>query len=264
MAEIVVDASAIVDLPLGNELGGAVGRRLAGHALHATAHLDPRFSPLGAGCMAQATPRPKTSSRRCKGWPVHRSSGTVSVDLLVDSWVRRHQLARRCLVHPVGGLALTFRWSPPIAAFVKGPLRTSSSRDSRPARLPSRLHATPVRIATGDVSQVSARASGIHTATSESPDNSAKASLPSTACQRSRRACPRALIQHPRQQAPDPTSSRSPTISGTGGHSPSRSTCVKGHWFLPSGGQETCPVAVTSFARWWPWVLHAGWPPRLG
>ena len=105
MAEIVVDASAIVDLPLGNELGGAVGRRLAGHALHATAHLDPRFSPLGAGCMAQATPRPKTSSRRCKGWPVHRSSGTVSVDLLVDSWVRRHQLARRCLVHPVGGLA---------------------------------------------------------------------------------------------------------------------------------------------------------------
>jgi hypothetical protein len=24
---------------------------------------------------------------------------------------------------------------------------------------------------------------------------------------------------------------------------------VKGHWFLPGGGRETCPVAVTSFAR---------------
>ena len=244
MAEIVVDASAIVDLPLGNELGGAVGRRLAGHALHATAHLDPRFSPLGAGCMAQATPRPKTSSRRCKGWPVHRSSGTVSVDLLVDSWVRRHQLARRCLVHPVGGLALTFRWSPPIAAFVKGPLRTSSSRDSRPARLPPGMQ----RIATGHASQVSARASGIHTALSESPDNSAKASLPSTACQRSRRACPRALIQHPRQQAPDPTSSRSPTISGTGGHSPSRSTCTAQGWEHSSGTRGKRIVVVPCHA----------------
>ena len=38
MAEVVVDASALVDLLLDNELGGAVRRRLAGHALHAPAH----------------------------------------------------------------------------------------------------------------------------------------------------------------------------------------------------------------------------------
>ena len=78
ITEIVVDASAIVDLLPGNELGGAVGRRLAGHALYAPAHLDAEVSALWADCTAQATSRPKTSSRRCKGWPLHRSSGTVS------------------------------------------------------------------------------------------------------------------------------------------------------------------------------------------
>ena len=35
---------------------------------------------------------------------------------------------------------------------------------------------------------------------------------------------------------------------------------VKGHWFLPGDGHETCPVAVTSVARWWPWDL----PGRVG
>ena len=37
---------------------------------------------------------------------------------------------------------------------------------------------------------------------------------------------------------------------------------VKGHWFLPGGGLETCPVAVTRSARWWPWDLPLGgcWP----
>ncbi len=38
---LVVDASAIVDLLLGNELGAAVQRRLAGTVLHAPAHLEP-------------------------------------------------------------------------------------------------------------------------------------------------------------------------------------------------------------------------------
>ena len=39
-------------------------------------------------------------------------------------------------------------------------------------------------------------------------------------------------------------------------------TSVKGHWFLPGGGHETCPVAVTRSARWWPWDLPLGgcWP----
>ena len=40
MAEVVVDASAVVDLLLGNALGKLVATRLAGNELHAPAHLD--------------------------------------------------------------------------------------------------------------------------------------------------------------------------------------------------------------------------------
>jgi len=45
MAEAVVDAFALVDLLSGdllldNELGCAVRRRIAGHALHAPSHVD--------------------------------------------------------------------------------------------------------------------------------------------------------------------------------------------------------------------------------
>ena len=36
---------------------------------------------------------------------------------------------------------------------------------------------------------------------------------------------------------------------------------VKGQWELPSGGHETCPLAATRVARWWPWDLRGGWPP---
>lgn len=45
---VVVDASALVDLLLGNEIGTAVGHRLADHELHAPAHLDAEvLSALG-------------------------------------------------------------------------------------------------------------------------------------------------------------------------------------------------------------------------
>lgn len=48
MDEVVVDASALVDLLLDNALGGAVRRRIAGHVLHAPAHLDAEvLSTLG-------------------------------------------------------------------------------------------------------------------------------------------------------------------------------------------------------------------------
>ena len=48
MADLVVDASAVVDLLLGNPLGTAVARRLRGHDLHAPAHLDAEvLSALG-------------------------------------------------------------------------------------------------------------------------------------------------------------------------------------------------------------------------
>lgn len=40
MADVVVDASALVDLLLGNRLGAEVARRLSDERLHAPAHLD--------------------------------------------------------------------------------------------------------------------------------------------------------------------------------------------------------------------------------
>jgi predicted nucleic acid-binding protein len=48
MAELAVDASAIVDLLLGGPLGKAVAARLSGHGLHGPAHLDAEcLSALG-------------------------------------------------------------------------------------------------------------------------------------------------------------------------------------------------------------------------
>ena len=55
MAELVIDASAMVDLLLGGPLGEAVGRRLRGHALHAPAHLAAEvLSALGRLSRADA------------------------------------------------------------------------------------------------------------------------------------------------------------------------------------------------------------------
>ncbi|MBW4042912.1 MAG: type II toxin-antitoxin system VapC family toxin [Acidobacteria bacterium] len=48
MADVVVDASALVDLLLGNRLGKAVARRLVDERLHAPAHIDSEvLSALG-------------------------------------------------------------------------------------------------------------------------------------------------------------------------------------------------------------------------
>jgi predicted nucleic acid-binding protein len=48
MADVVLDASALVDLLLGNAEGEAVKRRLRGERLHAPAHLDAEvLSALG-------------------------------------------------------------------------------------------------------------------------------------------------------------------------------------------------------------------------
>jgi len=40
MADLVLDASAMVDLLLGGPLGAAVARRIAGHGLHGPGHLE--------------------------------------------------------------------------------------------------------------------------------------------------------------------------------------------------------------------------------
>ena len=77
--ELVVDASALVDLLLGNDGGAAVGRRMRGCALHAPSHLDAEvLSALGR---------------------LHRagllSAGDVGERLaaLADAPVQRHELA---------------------------------------------------------------------------------------------------------------------------------------------------------------------------
>jgi predicted nucleic acid-binding protein len=48
MAEVVIDASALVDLLIGGPVGDAVATRLASHVLHGPAHLDAEaLSALG-------------------------------------------------------------------------------------------------------------------------------------------------------------------------------------------------------------------------
>lgn len=92
MAEVVIDASAMVDLLLDNELGSAVRRRLAGHALHAPAHLDAEvLSALGrlhrAGDLEAE--EVETGLRHLVAAPIQRHEVR---DLVVGSWARRHQL----------------------------------------------------------------------------------------------------------------------------------------------------------------------------
>lgn len=92
MAEVVVDASALVDLLLDNDLGRAVRSRIAGHGLHAPAHVDAEvLSALGrlqrAGDLDAAT-----VERRLQGLaaaPIRRHPVN---DLLLGTWARRHQL----------------------------------------------------------------------------------------------------------------------------------------------------------------------------
>lgn len=92
MAEVVVDASAIVDLLLDNELGGAVRQRLAGHVLHAPAHLDAEvLSALGRLHRAGDLEPSDVESllQAFSTAPIQRHD--VS-SLLLGAWGRRHQL----------------------------------------------------------------------------------------------------------------------------------------------------------------------------
>lgn len=92
MAEAVVDASAMVDLLLDNELGGAVRRRLGAHVLHAPAHLDAEvLSALGRLHRGGDLEAEDVESRLrdLVAAPIQRHD--VS-DLLVGAWSRRHQL----------------------------------------------------------------------------------------------------------------------------------------------------------------------------
>jgi len=92
MGEIVADASALVDLLLANELGQAVGRRVAGHDLHAPAHVDAEvLSALvrlhRAGDLDANDVETKLASLASA--PITRHAVN---DLLLGAWARRHRL----------------------------------------------------------------------------------------------------------------------------------------------------------------------------
>jgi predicted nucleic acid-binding protein len=92
MAEVVVDASALVDLLLGNELGDAVGMRLGGHALHAPAHADAEIlSALGRLQRAGAVEPDdvEVMLTRLAAAPIERHP---VASLLLSAWSRRHRL----------------------------------------------------------------------------------------------------------------------------------------------------------------------------
>lgn len=122
MADLVVDASAMVDLLLGNELGSAVHRRLTGHALHAPAHLDAEiFSAMGrlhrAGDLAAADVESGLDALAAAPITRHDLRGLVA-----GAWARRHELrlADALYVH--------------LAALIRVPLVTTDRR----------LHAAPL------------------------------------------------------------------------------------------------------------------------
>lgn len=92
MAEVVADASALVDLLLGNELGVAVQARLTGHALHAPAHADAEIlSALGRLQRARELGADEVEGMltRLATAPIQRHP--VS-DLLIGAWSRRQGL----------------------------------------------------------------------------------------------------------------------------------------------------------------------------
>ncbi len=92
MAEAVVDASALVDLLLGNELGDAVQKRLAGHALHAPAHADAEIlSALGRLHRAGEIEADDVEAMlmRLAAAPIQRHPVT---SLLIGAWSRRQRL----------------------------------------------------------------------------------------------------------------------------------------------------------------------------
>lgn len=92
MAEVVIDASALVDLLLDNTLGSAVRRRIAGQVMHAPAHVDAEvLSALGRLHRAGELDAESVESRLggLAAAPIERHAVT---DLLPGAWARRHQL----------------------------------------------------------------------------------------------------------------------------------------------------------------------------
>lgn len=92
MADVVLDASAVVDLLLGNTLGQAVAGRMRGEALHGPAHLDGEvLSALGrlhrAGELAAETA--ETHLRDLAAAPIEHHPLAA---LLLGAWHRRQRV----------------------------------------------------------------------------------------------------------------------------------------------------------------------------
>lgn len=92
VADVVVDASALVDLLLGNPLGVAVRARLAGQSLHAPGHVDAEvLSALGrlhrAGDLTDETVTRLLG--RVVDAPIERHPLR---ELVAGAWTRRSQL----------------------------------------------------------------------------------------------------------------------------------------------------------------------------
>jgi predicted nucleic acid-binding protein len=92
MVEVVADASALVDLLLGNELGLAVRRRITGQVLHAPAYIDAEvLSALGrlhrAGELGVDEVEDKLGSLAAA--PITRHPVN---ELVLGAWARRHRL----------------------------------------------------------------------------------------------------------------------------------------------------------------------------
>jgi len=92
MAEVVFDASALIDLLLGNDLGNAVQRRISGHALHAPAHVDTEVLSALARLQRAGTIEAdvvEAMLQHLAAAPIQRHPVTT---LLLGAWGRRHQL----------------------------------------------------------------------------------------------------------------------------------------------------------------------------
>lgn len=92
MGDVVIDASALVDLLIGNRLGGAVARRLVDERLHTPAHIDSEvLSALGRmhrGGHVTAT-QVDAMLRALSAAPVVRHE---LVDLVAGAWARRNRV----------------------------------------------------------------------------------------------------------------------------------------------------------------------------